>query len=297
MVEPGEAVQVSELEGAGGHPYEVCAQIVPLVDAEPNDSPSQANGVVPDTNAVQLVGGWWDGSPDVYELSLRADRVYRASVLPGHPLGALRLLRLQPDATSVVQATDEPDYDDRPWALGYPPDAGLMFREPLGTAWLAVEGGPQDGPYVLAIQELEQDAFPSELEPNDQVTDATPIALILQQDGTYRGELQGSLSSLDLQDMLLLEPPTPSWGDLQLELVLQSASVGGNQDLAMALYDPATGQSLGVAEVDPAGLLDPDPVMLNFAPGDLGRIALGLGMQTDLDDLADQWFLTIRAHP
>jgi hypothetical protein len=302
MLSPGEAVQVSALDptaGGEGHPYEVCAQLVPLLDLEPNDTPSQASGLSPDPNAVLLVGGWWDGSPDVYALSVRASRVYRVSMLHGHALGATRLVRLQQDASAIVQSTDQPEYDDRPWGQGYPPDAGLMFRDPSGTAWLAVEGGDQHGPYALAIQELEQDVFPAELEPNDELVQAQLLALVLQPDGTYLGEMQGTLELSDPQDMLLLESPEPGleWGDLELDFVLQSASVGSSQDLGLALYDPATDQIIGSSDLDPAGLIDPDPVLLGFEPGTHRRFVLGIRLQSDPEAQADPWFLTVRVHP
>jgi hypothetical protein len=301
LLAPGAAVQVSDLDptaGGAGYGYEVCGQLVPLQDLEPNDTLEQASPLVPEPDGVWVAGGWWDGSRDVYRLQVRPGRVYRASLLPGHALGEARLARLGPDDT-VVAATTLPDYDDRPWTQGYPPDAGLMFREPSGTVWLALEGTEAQGPYALAIQELGQDTFPAELEPNDTVDAAQPLALVLQPDGSYLGELQGSLDSTDPQDMLTLEPVEPglAWGDLRLEVVLQSASVGGNQDLILALYDPATGQQLAVADADPAGLLDPDPVLQNLALGGYGQLLLGLQLQQDQDMRTDPWFLTLRVRP
>jgi hypothetical protein len=293
---PGDKVAVSDARGDSGpdHSYKVCAELIRNRDVEPNDDLATATylGDVAGAEGVQLAG-LWDGDADAYVFDTKPGSVYLVSLVPGHTIPGANLDRLDPYTGLPAMTAPSPDYDDRMWGYGYPIDAGLMFVDANGFGYVQVDGGPNAaGPYVVTLYEVGD--FRAELEPNDTDAQAQSVSLLLQGNGEYLGRLAGSMNPfVDVVDVLLIDPPA-SASDRVLDVVVQSASVGTDQDLSLTVRDADSGEQVGFAAADPEGILGTDPALLQLPIQNHDRFYVQVVLAYDDYWSSDGYFVSMR---
>ncbi|MEQ1572323.1 MAG: hypothetical protein ABMA64_42255 [Myxococcota bacterium] len=290
---PDRPVRVSDAtDGGPGHTYEVCAQIIDDLEFEPNDNGASTLHDLAGTKDPLLIGGQWTGDPDTFQFFTRADRVYRAALVPGHQIPNARLVRLDPYTSLPVQTSTDPTYDGAAWAQGYPADAALLFTEATGVTTIGLAGGNgASGPYVLALDEV--GPFVADTEPNNNEVEPQAVPLLLQPDGVYLSMVAGWLSYNDATDVFRITPPQGG----KLDLVVQSASVGTELDAALWVLDGDTYEEIAYVDSDPGGLLGTDPAVAGADLAGHDSVFVEVLYVDDPYPSDEPYFLTVRVRP